>query len=132
MRSLTYAEAINEAMHIAMQRDDKVLCYGLGVDDPKCIFGTTKDLQNRFGELSLKLLRENIHTLNEKERTIIKHLEKIKNLQDENPISLKKSNGVSSFDQEYFMKHWISLNSDSNVPESLFYICLYFYRLLNQ
>ena len=50
MRSLTYAEAINEAMHIAMQRDDKVLCYGLGVDDPKCIFGTTKDLQNRFGE----------------------------------------------------------------------------------
>ncbi|MCZ4263395.1 hypothetical protein O4G76_21465, partial [Limimaricola sp. G21655-S1] len=26
-----------------------VLCYGLGVDDPKRIFGTTAGLQERFG-----------------------------------------------------------------------------------
>lgn len=49
MRMLTYATAINEALHQAMERDAKVLCFGLGVDDPKQIFGTTKDLQTRFG-----------------------------------------------------------------------------------
>ena len=50
MRSITYADAINEAMHIAMQKSKKVLCYGLGVDDPKRIFGTTRNLQEKFGE----------------------------------------------------------------------------------
>lgn len=49
MRNMTYAAAINEAMHIAMQKDNKVLCYGLGVDDPKRIFGTTANLQECFG-----------------------------------------------------------------------------------
>lgn len=50
MRRLTYTAAINEAMHIAMSQDDKVLCYGLGVDDPKSIFGTTEKLQEKFGK----------------------------------------------------------------------------------
>src|SRR3990167_7722104 len=50
MRSLTYAKAINEALHVAMQRDSKVICYGLGVDDPKRIFGTTDELQEIFGK----------------------------------------------------------------------------------
>src|SRR3990167_7032141 len=49
MRELTYAAAINEALHIAMQKNDKVICYGLGTDDPKNIFGTTKNLQETFG-----------------------------------------------------------------------------------
>lgn len=49
-RSLTFAQAINEAMHLAMEKDPEVLCYGLGVDDPKRIFGTTKGLQEAFGE----------------------------------------------------------------------------------
>ncbi|PIZ04869.1 MAG: alpha-ketoacid dehydrogenase subunit beta [Gammaproteobacteria bacterium CG_4_10_14_0_8_um_filter_38_16] len=49
MRQLTYTAAINEAMHIAMKTDDKLLCYGLGTDDPKNIFGTTLDLQKKFG-----------------------------------------------------------------------------------
>lgn len=49
MRELTYTAAINEALHIAMQEDKKVVCYGLGTDDPKSIFGTTKNLQETFG-----------------------------------------------------------------------------------
>lgn len=49
MRQLTYTAAINEAMHIAMQENKKLLCYGLGTDDPKNIFGTTQKLQEKFG-----------------------------------------------------------------------------------
>lgn len=49
MRKLSYAQAINEAMQIAMEQDPKVICFGLGVDDPKRIFGTTAGLQEKFG-----------------------------------------------------------------------------------
>lgn len=48
-RILNAAEAINDALHVAMQRDPSVICYGLGVDDPKAIFGTTNGLQAAFG-----------------------------------------------------------------------------------
>lgn len=46
---MKFADAINSAMKVAMRLDPKVLCYGLGVDDPKRIFGTTRDLQEEFG-----------------------------------------------------------------------------------
>jgi pyruvate dehydrogenase E1 component beta subunit len=49
MRKITFASAINEAMHQAMEQDENVITYGLGVDDPKAIFGTTQGLQERFG-----------------------------------------------------------------------------------
>ena len=48
--TLTYAQAINEALHQAMELDSNVICYGLGTDDPKGVFGTTLGLQERFGE----------------------------------------------------------------------------------
>src|SRR3990167_9345153 len=48
--SMTYTKAINDALHIAMDKDPKVICFGLGVDDPKRIFGTTDHLQERFGK----------------------------------------------------------------------------------
>lgn len=48
-RLLTYAEAINEATAIAMGLDDRMICLGLGIDDPKRIFGTTAGLSERFG-----------------------------------------------------------------------------------
>ncbi|MCF7889145.1 MAG: hypothetical protein K9L78_03400 [Victivallales bacterium] len=48
-RELTYAKAINEALFQAMELDSSVICYGLGVPDPKGIFGTTTGLQNKFG-----------------------------------------------------------------------------------
>jgi len=49
-RTLTFAQAINEALFQAMEMDDSVICYGLGVPDPKGVFGTTLGLQERFGE----------------------------------------------------------------------------------
>lgn len=45
----TFVEAVNEAMKVSMNLDTSVLCYGLGVDDPKRIFGTTNDLKEEFG-----------------------------------------------------------------------------------
>ena len=48
-KTLTYAQAINEALHQAMEMDDNVICYGMGVPDPKGVFGTTLELQERFG-----------------------------------------------------------------------------------
>jgi pyruvate dehydrogenase E1 component beta subunit len=45
----TFAQAINEALSIAMEQDSSVICYGLGTDDPKGIFGTTLGLQEKFG-----------------------------------------------------------------------------------
>jgi acetoin:2,6-dichlorophenolindophenol oxidoreductase subunit beta len=48
--NITYGEAIREALQIAMSADDSVICYGLGVDDPKGIFGTTLGLQDEFGK----------------------------------------------------------------------------------
>ncbi len=50
IRQKTYTEAINEALTVAMEQDPTVICYGLGTDDPKGIFGTTLGLQERFGK----------------------------------------------------------------------------------
>ncbi len=48
-QSVNAAQAINDALHVAMAADPSVLCFGLGVDDPKAIFGTTAGLSARFG-----------------------------------------------------------------------------------
>ena len=48
-RNLSFVQAVNEALHAAMAADPSVICYGLGVDDPKAIFGTTQGLKARFG-----------------------------------------------------------------------------------
>lgn len=48
-RGVTYSEAIREALFEAMARDATVICFGLGVDDPKSIFGTTAGLRQEFG-----------------------------------------------------------------------------------
>ena len=49
MTVMTFAKAINEALWIALETDPKVICYGLGVDDPKGVFMTTLGLQEKFG-----------------------------------------------------------------------------------
>ena len=49
-RELTYAQALYEGTVQEMERDPSVFVFGLGVDDPKGIYGTTKDLHLRFGE----------------------------------------------------------------------------------
>ncbi|MDY6855824.1 MAG: transketolase C-terminal domain-containing protein [Thermodesulfobacteriota bacterium] len=48
-RLLTFKSAVNEALSTAMERDKSVICYGLGTDDPKGVFGTTLSLKKRFG-----------------------------------------------------------------------------------
>ena len=48
-RVITFAEAIREALDQAMAADENVIVFGLGVDDPKAIFGTTAGLQEKYG-----------------------------------------------------------------------------------
>ena len=38
MTKKTFSSAINDALHEAMQIDPSVICYGLGVTDPKAVF----------------------------------------------------------------------------------------------
>ena len=49
MRKKRYFQAINEAISIAMKLDKDVICFGLGVTDPKGVFGTTLGLEKKFG-----------------------------------------------------------------------------------
>ena len=49
-RKTTFAKAINECLHQSMAADANVIVYGLGVTDPKAIFGTTDGLEARFGK----------------------------------------------------------------------------------
>lgn len=46
---MTYAEAIKSALSNLMSEDKKVLVYGLGVDDPKAMYGTLEGFVERFG-----------------------------------------------------------------------------------
>ena len=48
-RKLTFNKAINEAIFQSMSSDKKVICYGLGVTDPRRVFYTTEDLLEKFG-----------------------------------------------------------------------------------
>ena len=48
-RVLPYSEAIREATDEEMERDPTVFVFGLGVDDPKAILGTTAGLAQRYG-----------------------------------------------------------------------------------
>lgn len=48
-RLLPYFQAVNEALIQAMSIDKSVIIYGLGINDPKGIFGTTLGLQEQFG-----------------------------------------------------------------------------------
>lgn len=49
MPQVTFANAINSALHEALTLDSQVICYGLGVTDPKAVFGTTANLEDQFG-----------------------------------------------------------------------------------
>jgi len=48
-RSLTYVEAVREATDLEMARDSAVIVFGLDVDDPKAIQGTTRGLLEKYG-----------------------------------------------------------------------------------
>ncbi len=49
MRTLKYREAIDEATRQAMAKDDRIVVLGVGVDDAKGIFGTTRGAFEQFG-----------------------------------------------------------------------------------
>ncbi|MBI4040698.1 MAG: alpha-ketoacid dehydrogenase subunit beta [Deltaproteobacteria bacterium] len=49
MRTLSYRQAINEAIQQEMERDPRVFIYGLDVPDHKRIFGSTVGLLEKFG-----------------------------------------------------------------------------------
>ena len=49
VRTLTYADAIKEALFQEMTRDKRVIAYGIGLPDHKAIFGTTSGLLEKFG-----------------------------------------------------------------------------------
>jgi len=48
-RALSYVEAIREATDQEMEWDSSVLVFGLDVDDPKAIQGTTRGLVEKYG-----------------------------------------------------------------------------------
>ncbi|MCB0064840.1 MAG: alpha-ketoacid dehydrogenase subunit beta, partial [Caldilineaceae bacterium] len=48
-RTLSYVDAIREATDQEMARDDSVIIFGLDVDDPKAIQGTTRGLLEKYG-----------------------------------------------------------------------------------
>ncbi|MCX5810077.1 MAG: pyruvate dehydrogenase complex E1 component subunit beta [Proteobacteria bacterium] len=48
-RQITYAQAVLEATEQCLAADESVYIMGLGVPDPKGIFGTTLGLVNKFG-----------------------------------------------------------------------------------
>jgi len=49
MALMTFAEAIRDGLRVALAVDPGVICFGLGVDDPKGVFGTTLGLHREFG-----------------------------------------------------------------------------------
>lgn len=49
MRKLKFNEAIRESTNILMKKDKNVIVVGLGVSDPKGIFGTTSNLHKLYG-----------------------------------------------------------------------------------
>lgn len=48
-RNLSYVEAIREATDQEMEQDESVIVFGLDVDDPKAIQGTTRGLVEKYG-----------------------------------------------------------------------------------
>ena len=49
MRKIKFYEAIKESQTQLMRKDKSIITMGLGINDPKGIFGTTKGLNKIFG-----------------------------------------------------------------------------------
>lgn len=49
-RNITFIEAINECISSEMSRNKDIVTFGLGTNDPKRIFGSTKGLVEKFGK----------------------------------------------------------------------------------
>ena len=49
-RELKFFQAIHEALDLSLEKDPNVYLMGLGVPDPKGVFGTTLGLQQKYGD----------------------------------------------------------------------------------
>ena len=49
IREISYVDAVREATDLEMARDPSVILFGLDVDDPKAIQGTTRGLLEKYG-----------------------------------------------------------------------------------
>ena len=49
VRPLTYCDALREGLDVELERDPNVILFGLDVDDPKAIQGTTRGLAAKYG-----------------------------------------------------------------------------------
>ena len=47
-KKLTFAKAINASIEAAIKKDKKVVLIGIGVDDPKGVFGTTLNIHKKY------------------------------------------------------------------------------------
>ena len=47
-KNVFYFEAVRDALKVSLKKNKKVLLIGLGVDDPKGVFGTTLILHKNF------------------------------------------------------------------------------------
>ena len=45
----SFKDSINKALFFSMEKDKKMICFGLGTTDPKGVFGTTLGLEKKFG-----------------------------------------------------------------------------------
>lgn len=48
-REMKFFQAVNEALDLCLAKDNNVYVMGLGVPDPKGVFGTTLGLQQKYG-----------------------------------------------------------------------------------
>ena len=48
-KNIKFSDAINRAIFDSMKKNKKLFCFGLGINDPKRIFGTTNNLVEEFG-----------------------------------------------------------------------------------
>lgn len=49
-KKMNFKDSINSALAFSLKKDKNMICYGLGINDPKSIFGTTKNLSKKFGQ----------------------------------------------------------------------------------
>jgi len=49
MKKITFYQIINQTLFDLMKRNKKIVAFGLGIDDPKALFGTTKNLKKKVG-----------------------------------------------------------------------------------
>ncbi len=47
--NITFVQAINECINLQMINNKKLISFGMGINDPKRIFGSTKGLVEKFG-----------------------------------------------------------------------------------